>query len=144
MLMISLLEPYRKHLPPGSQLVVALWSDHIEAGLWNGYELTRLMAGEQSSWTNATILRPSFLMILLLRDYPGALDGLHYLDPHLTKGSQTSDQSITMGKRHEQCTTTSWWPFSTTSCDPRHGILEHVLLSDLNPMTGSEGSDSGG
>ena len=134
MLMTALLEPYRERLPSGYQLVVSLWRDHIETGLWNGSSIKLLVSGSDTDDISGTLYRPEFLLVMMLRNYPGGLDNLKYENPripvvHSNLPSQPEeDDDKTAGGKH----------------DRRRGILERTTIADLDPGTRGAGGGGGG
>lgn len=139
MLMISLLEPYRQQLPRGHQLVILLKSDHIEAGLWDGFRLTTLIAGSRTNRVGGTLHRPEYLLVVLLRNYPGALNGLRVKTVIPRKGSKTQKA----GENSEEDESSESKPKG--SKDKRSGVLEMIAKQDrVADYEDRVGGDRGG
>ncbi len=129
MLLIALLEPYVNRLPTGSQLSVLLTSDHMEAAVWDGKYLTRLMQGTRNQDTDGLVLyRYEWLMAVLLRNYlfKDQLFDAKYKD--------SSYYKIDLGKTllaSAQLSVSHLFKRFNLKKDKREGVLEDLSIMDL-------------
>jgi len=140
MLMTALLEPYNDRMPDGHRLVVADWSDHIEAGLWNGKELIVLVQGNISSRITATVHKPEFMLVRLLRNFSHDVKKLP--ETIVAKPTPIQKKPQLKLKAPVKKDSEGFWSWFDNTFN-REGALEKRESEDLAAGTGSANEGEG-